>query len=74
MLTKRVGPYRCFKRSRGQRGHGFGSVLSGLFRSVMPMLKRIGKQALTTGAYIASDMLGGKKSLTSLPGRVFEKV
>src|SRR3989442_72411 len=25
------------------------------------MLKRIGKQALTTGAYIASDMLGGKK-------------
>ena len=50
-----------FQGSRGQRGHGFGSVLSGLFRSAMPMLKRIGKQALTTGAYIASDMLGGKK-------------
>src|SRR5688572_1989982 len=49
-----------FQGSRGQRGHGFGSVLSGLFRSAMPMLKRIGKQALTTGTHIASDMLGGK--------------
>ena len=55
------GSFPVFQGSRGQRGHGFGSVLSGLFRSAVPMLKRIGKQALTTGAYIASDMLGGKK-------------
>ena len=55
------GSLPVFQGSRGQRGHGFGSVLSGLFRSAVPMLKRIGKQALTTGAYIASDMLGGKK-------------
>jgi len=55
------GALPVFQGSRGQRGHGFGSVLSGLFRSAVPMLKRIGKQALTTGAYIASDMLGGKK-------------
>lgn len=55
------GELPVFQGSRGQRGHGFGSVLSGLFRSAMPMLKRIGKQALTTGAHIASDMLGGKK-------------
>ena len=55
------GSIPVFQGSRGQRGHGFGSVLSGLFRSAMPMLKRIGKQALTTGAHIASDMLGGKK-------------
>lgn len=59
-----------FQGSRGQRGHGFGSVLSGLFRSAMPMLKRIGKQALTTGAYIASDMLGGKKFDESARTRV----
>jgi len=59
-----------FQGSRGQRGHGFGSVLSGLFRSAMPMLKRIGKQALTTGAYIASDMLGGKKFNESAQARV----
>jgi hypothetical protein len=49
-----------FQGSRGQRGHGFGSVLGGLFRSAMPMLKRIGKQGLITAASIASDVLGGK--------------
>ena len=59
-----------FQGSRGQRGHGFGSVLSGLFRSAMPMLKRIGKQALTTGAYIARDMLAGKKFDESAKSRV----
>ena len=63
-----------FQGSRGQRGHGFGSVLSGLFRSAMPMLKRIGKQALTTGAYIASDMLGGKKFNESARARVREGI
>jgi hypothetical protein len=64
------GTMPVFQGSRGQRGHGFGSVLSGLFRSAMPMLKRIGKQALTTGAYIASDMLGGKKFGDSARNRV----
>ena len=49
-----------FQGSRGQRGHGFGSVLSGLFRSAMPMLKRIGKQGLITAASIASNVLGGQ--------------
>lgn len=49
-----------FQGARGQRGHGFGSVLGGLFRSAMPMLKRIGKQGLLTAASIASDVLGGK--------------
>ena len=67
------GALPVFQGSRGQRGHGFGSVLSGLFRSAVPMLKRIGKQALTTGAYIASDMLGGK-NLTSRPKPVYERV
>ncbi len=64
------GSMPVFQGSRGQRGHGFGSVLSGLFRSAVPMLKRIGKQALTTGAYIASDMLGGKKFDESARARV----
>ncbi len=64
------GSLPVFQGSRGQRGHGFGSVLSGLFRSAVPMLKRIGKQALTTGAYIASDMLGGKKFDESARARV----
>ena len=62
-----------FQGSRGQRGHGFGSFLSGLFRSAVPMLKPIEKQALTAEAYIARDMLG-KKCLTSRLERVFDKV
>ena len=64
------GSLPVFQGSRGQRGHGFGSVLSGLFRSAVPMLKRIGKHALTTGAHIASDMLGGKKFDESARARV----
>ena len=41
-----------FVGSRGQRGHGLGSILSGLFRSALPMLRRglatFGKHALKT--------------------------
>src|SRR2546425_611144 len=69
-VSQAGGSLPVFQGSRGQRGHGFGSVLSGLFRSAVPMLKRIGKQALTTGAYIASDMLGGKKFDESAKARV----
>ena len=64
------GSILVFQGIRGQRGHGFGSVLSGLFRSALPMLKRVGKQALTTGAHIASDMLSGKQFGDSARSRV----
>jgi hypothetical protein len=53
-----------FQGSRGQRGHGIGSVLGGLFRQAMPMIKTglasLGKQALRTGMQIASDWAGGR--------------
>lgn len=52
-----------FEGSRGQKGHGLGSMLSGLFRSAMPMIKRglasFGKQALKTGLEVANDVMGG---------------
>lgn len=52
-----------FVGSRGQRGHGIGSVLGGLFRSAVPMLKRglanFGRQALRTGLDIANDVVEG---------------
>lgn len=63
-----------FQGSRGQRGHGFGSVLGGLFRSAMPMLKRIGGQALRTGAQIASDMVSGKSFSESAAKRISEGI
>jgi hypothetical protein len=47
-----------------QRGYGLGSVLGSLFRSILPVgkkvLKTVGKQALVTGAQIASDALAGR--------------
>ena len=50
--------------SRGQRGHRIGSVLSGLFRSAVPMLKRglasFGKHALKTGQRILTDVIDGQ--------------
>ena len=48
--------------SRG--GHGFGSLFSGLLRTVAPLIKRgavaLGKRALATGAQIAGDVVAGK--------------
>ena len=53
-----------FAGSRGQRGHGLGSMLRGLFRSAMPMLKRglafFGRHALRTGAQIANNVADGE--------------
>ena len=55
-------PY--FTGARVQRGHGFGSLFSGLLRSVAPLIRRgavaLGKRALTTGAQIASDVAAGQ--------------
>ena len=55
-------PY--FTGARVQRGHGFGSLFSGLLRSVAPLIRRgavaLGKRALTTGAPIAGDVVAGK--------------
>ena len=45
-------PY--FTGARVQRGHGFGSLFSGLLRTVAPLIRRgavaLGKRAVTTGA------------------------
>ena len=55
-------PY--FTVARVQRGHGFGSLFSGLLRTVAPLIRRgavsLGKRALTTGAQIAGDVVAGK--------------
>lgn len=67
-----------FSGYRHQRGHGIGSVLSGLFRSAVPMLKRglayVGKHALKTGARIASDLVDGKSFGDSFKQRAGETI
>lgn len=51
-----------------QRGYGLGGILSGLFRSALPVLTRgaktIGKQALQTGLQMANDALNGQTDTT----------
>ena len=52
-------PY--FVSARYQRGHGLGSLFSGLVRSAMPLIKRgavaVGKGAAKTGVRIADDVV-----------------
>jgi hypothetical protein len=69
-------PY--YQGSPGQRGHGLGSVLSGLFRSAMPMIKRglafFGRQALKTGLEVANDVAEGQSFGNSARRRVPEGI
>jgi hypothetical protein len=58
-------------------GNGLGGILSGLARSIMPVLapilkkgaKFVGKQLLSSGVGIANDLLSGKKLKSSLSTR-----
>jgi hypothetical protein len=67
-----------FEGYRGQRGHGLGSILSGFFRSAMPILKRglafFGREALRTGAKIATDVADGQSFQDSTKRRVSERI
>lgn len=75
---QRGGDIAAFAGSRYQRGHGIGSVLSGLFRRVFPFLranaKNVGMNMLKTGMNIADDMIGGKKFSESSKKRIPEGI
>lgn len=53
-----------FEGSTIQRGSGVGNLLSGIFKSTLPLLKTgaktIGKELLRTGASVAKDALQGR--------------
>jgi len=61
---QRGGNINGFSGMRYQRGAGIGSVFSSLFRTLLPVAKTVGKavgrQALSTGAQVASDALAGQ--------------
>ena len=63
-----------FQGARGQRGHRLGSVLSGLFRSALPLIKNLGKQALQTGLNVATDVVEGTNFRDSLRKHVPEGI
>lgn len=52
-----------FRGGRLQRGYGLGGIFGSLLRSIMPIAKSVGRvvgrQALKTGAAVASDVLHG---------------
>lgn len=65
-----------YKGAPYQRGHGIGSFLGGLFRSVLPLFssgaKAIGKEALSTGVGLLSDMVSARPMEESIKARLKE--
>ena len=56
-----------YQSSQMQRGHGLGSVLSGLFRNG---LKSLGLHTFKTGVDVANDVVAGSSSKESAKKRV----
>lgn len=65
-----------YKGVAHQRGHGVGSFLGGLFRSVLPLLsngaKVLGREALNAGVGVLSDMVSSKPLDESVRNRLKE--
>lgn len=65
-----------YKGAAYQRGHGIGSFLGGLFRSVLPLLKSgakvIGKEALNSGIGLLSDVMSARPIKDSFNSRFKE--
>lgn len=87
MVSNRVEPYTAYYTSQAgngmgtiyrgsvtQKGRGIGSFLSGLFRSVLPILRRgahtVGREALRTGAHILGDIAENKPIGPSVRSRI----
>jgi hypothetical protein len=73
------GEMPVFAGARHQRGHGLGSMLSGLFRRIIvPFFKNNGKTlastALRTGMQMADDVIGGKSFKDSAKDRIREGI
>lgn len=62
-----------YKGVAHQRGHGIGSFLGGLFRSVLPLLssgfRTVGKETLNAGVGLLSDMMNSQPLEDSLKSR-----
>ena len=63
-----------FRGARGQRGHGLGSMLSGLFRSALPMIEYFGRNTSQTGLNVATDVVEGTSFRDSHRKRVSDGI
>lgn len=65
-----------YKGAPYQRGHGIGSFLGGLFRCVLPFLssgaRAVGKEAVSTGVGLLSDMVNARPMEESVKSRLKE--
>lgn len=57
----------------GMKGNGLGNILSGLFRTAIPLLKRGGKallkEGVRTGLNVANDVISGKNIKSAMKSR-----
>ena len=65
-----------FSGSQYQWGHGLGSILSGLVKSALPIIKKgalsLGKTALRTGLRTVHDAMSGKNAKSAFLKNVKE--
>ncbi|KAK3920626.1 Adenylosuccinate synthetase 2, chloroplastic [Frankliniella fusca] len=58
-----AGGGQYYEGSSYQKGHGIGSWLGGLFRTVLPLLKSgataVGREAARAGAHVLADVVSG---------------
>lgn len=69
------GELPVYVGARFQKGHGLGSILSGLFRRILPFFrsnaKTIATNLLQTGAEVVGDVFDNKKKISeSLKERI----
>lgn len=59
-----------------QRGHGIGSFLGGVFRSILPLFKAgaraVGHEALKTGSNFLGDLVENRPAKEAFQGRLKE--
>jgi len=68
-MGRGAGDMAAFRGARYQRGHGLRSWLSGLWRSIWPVMKpalgslgkEVGTRALTAAGRLAGDVAAGDK-------------
>ncbi|KAK3920749.1 Poly(U)-specific endoribonuclease-C [Frankliniella fusca] len=60
---RQAGGGQYYAGSSYQKGHGIGSWLGGLFRTVLPLLKSgataVGREAARAGAHVLADVASG---------------
>lgn len=67
-----------YQKGGGQRGGGIGSFLSGLFRQILPVLKKgtvaVGREIINSGSNLVRDIRNNENPQNALKRRSTEAV